>query len=67
MGAIQNGVGLVAIIGAVLLGAALIYAWTRNRNTSDRDRSHTEQATRDLYREEGKAEEKREEATRPPR
>ena len=66
MGILDNGIALVAIIGAVLLAAALLYAWFRNRGTSDRDLARTERATKDLYKAESAAEERRDDTIRPP-
>ncbi len=42
---------IINIVGPLLLAAVLLWALLRNRKSQKRD-SDTEQATRDLYREE---------------
>ncbi|MET1112090.1 MAG: hypothetical protein ABWX67_11245 [Allosphingosinicella sp.] len=44
--------GIVTIVGPLLLAAVLLWVLLRNRTSGKRDRDRTEQATRDLYREE---------------
>jgi hypothetical protein len=44
--------GLITFIGPLLLAAVLLWVLLRNRKSRDRDVGRTEQATRDLYREE---------------
>ncbi len=44
-------IGLTALAGGILIGAALLYGWLANRRRSGADRRRTEQATQDLYRE----------------
>lgn len=48
--------GVMTIVGPILLGLALIYAILANRRRSAADRRRTEEATRELYREEDRAE-----------
>jgi hypothetical protein len=43
---------IINIVGPLLLAAALLWALLRNRKSSRSDVDRTEQATRDLYREE---------------
>ena len=45
---------LVVIGGFIILGGAIAWAKLRNKTTPQQDR-HTERATRDLYREQNKA------------
>ena len=44
--------GILTIIGPLLLAAVLLWVLMRNRKSGKRDENRTEQATRDLYREE---------------
>jgi hypothetical protein len=44
--------GIITIVGPLLLAAVLLWALLRNRRSGPVDTSRTEQATRDLYREE---------------
>ena len=44
--------GIINIVGPLLLAAVLLWVLLRNRKTSKRDVDRSEQATRDLYREE---------------
>ena len=43
---------ILTILGPLLLGAAILWALLRNRKSTPQERERTEQATRDLYREE---------------
>ncbi|MEA3052048.1 MAG: hypothetical protein QOG72_951 [Sphingomonadales bacterium] len=43
---------IINIVGPLLLAAVLLWALLRNRKSSRSDVDRTEQATRDLYREE---------------
>jgi len=43
---------ILNILGPLLLGAAILWALLRNRKSTPEERERTEQATRDLYREE---------------
>ena len=55
-----EGLGLVAIIGAVLLLVVFIYAISRNKaKDSAASVAHTERATHELYEEEHRAAERR--------
>ncbi len=47
--------GIQTIVGGFLLFAVLLWAMLRNRKSSQADVDRTEQATRDLYREEDAA------------
>ena len=47
--------GLITIVGPLLLLLVLAWVLIRNRKTSQADVDRTEQATRDLYREEDAA------------
>ena len=40
----------VVIAGPIILVAALLFAMLRNRKRSPREEAHTEQATRELYK-----------------
>ena len=44
--------GILTIIGPILLAAVLLWVLLRNRGSRKSDSNRTEQATRDLYREE---------------
>jgi len=44
--------GIINIVGPLLLAAVLLWVLLRNRKSGKRDADRTEQATRDLYREE---------------
>ena len=44
--------GIVTIVGPLLLAAVLLWVLLRNRTSGKRGDERTEQATRDLYREE---------------
>jgi len=44
--------GLITIVAPILLAVAILWAILRNRKTNRRDFERTEQATRDLYKEE---------------
>jgi hypothetical protein len=44
--------GIINIVGPLLLAAVLLWVLLRNRKSRNRDVDRTEQATRDLYREE---------------
>jgi hypothetical protein len=44
--------GIINIVGPLLLAAVLLWVLLRNRKARNRDSDRTEQATRDLYREE---------------
>lgn len=44
--------GIINIVGPLLLAAVLLWVLLRNRKARNRDVNRTEQATRDLYREE---------------
>ena len=46
---------VITIIGPVILGAVLLWAIFRNRKVTPREDQRTEQATRELYREEDRA------------
>jgi hypothetical protein len=43
---------IINIVGPLLLAAVLLWALLRNRRSRHRDVDRTEQATRDVYREE---------------
>jgi hypothetical protein len=47
-----GGWGIINIVGPLLLAAVLLWVLLRNRKTRRRDIDRSEQATRDLYREE---------------
>ncbi len=47
--------GLQTIVGGFLLFAVLLWATLRNRKSSEADVERTEQATRELYKEEDAA------------
>ena len=44
--------GIINIVGPLLLAAVLLWVLLRNRKARGRDSGRTEEATRDLYREE---------------
>ena len=46
---------IITIVGPLILAGVLLWALLRNRKRSPRDEEHTEQATRELYREEDRA------------
>ncbi|WP_343345399.1 hypothetical protein WJT74_00125 [Sphingomicrobium sp. XHP0239] len=59
-----DGLGYIAIIGAALLLIAFLYAISRNKaKDSKSDIAHTEAATHDIYKEEHRAAERRDDDT----
>ena len=46
---------IITIAGPLLLGAVLLWALLRNRKAAPRDDARTEEATRNLYKEEDRA------------
>ena len=50
---------LVIVIGPILLLAALLYAWLRNRNASQRNRARAERGAREVREEIAGEEERR--------
>ena len=46
---------LINIVGPLVLAAVILWALLRNRKSTPREEERTEEATRDLYREEDRA------------
>lgn len=46
---------IILIVGPLILAGALLWALLRNRRRGPADEARTEQATRELYREENRA------------
>lgn len=61
---IEGLYGLMTIVGPVLLLAVLAWAMLNNR-TSRRQKQETEEATRRLYKEQGKADRARDAGSEP--